>query len=347
MYPNIEILEQKKTWIESIGTSFLSGQVKQETSGMLWHYTSLPTLFDILQSDTIWATATRFSNDSSEEQIFPAASYLKQAGIRMDNFQFCVSQNKDCLSQWRGYCPEGGGAIELDMKRPGFYSVLHADHDVSGLYEVVENAPLSVLYVPKVKQLPEVIMQELKLKEKRPDALLKAYNMIPYFKHAAFKEEAEWRLLFENTNNEYSKCVRFRTLRNGAKVPYLVVKFGDNGKNGSHCAFDEKAFDDEEKLLKVCEERNEIVIPQGNDQETVYYGLKARILAYNREKKEDEQIAPWIRCEGHLPIRRIILSPTYDRMRLKEEVQRFCASRYWLQDVKVECSEIPYIPPSE
>ena len=54
-----------------------------------------------------------------------------------------------------------------------------------------------------------------------------------------------------------------------------------------------------------------------------------------------------IRCEGHLPIRQIMVAPTYNRDRLVEKIKRYCWSNYWLRDVDVVASQIPYIPPSE
>lgn len=348
MYPDLRMLEEKKKQLEMIGQSYSLNSPELGCDLRLFHYTSLPTLFSMLETDTIWATATRFSNDSSEEQLLPTSSYLHEMGMRMDNFQFCLSHNGDSLSQWRGYCPDGGGAIELDLLSPCTYSVLHADFETSHDYEVLENAPFRVLYVPKGDgSLSKTIMEELRDIENNSGVSLKAYNLIPYFKNAAFKEEAEWRLLFENTANVFARCIRFRTLRNGAKVPYLVVKCGNVSKNHSRCAFDEKMFDSDQKLQEMWDSTEYVVIPQGNNQESVYYRMKERIDRYNRAQEKGEHKYLRIVCEGHLPVRKIILAPTYNRSRLKEEVQRFCASLYWLQDVEIVCSEIPYIPPSE
>ena len=345
----LSILKEKKAVLEDIRAGFDTLQSLTDRKPMrgLCHYTSLPTLFSILESDSLWATATRFSNDSSEELIFSDTTCFKKTGIKMDNFLLCLSQNEDCLSQWRGYCPNGGGAIELDLIRPQQYSVLYANYDTTSQYKLVENAPLRVLYVPKNRELHEEIMRVLQRKEDDPSNLLKMYNLLPYFKNAAFHEEGEWRLLFENTTNTFSPCIRFRTLSNGAKVPYLVVKCGKVSDNLSQCAFDITKYSSDEALRKQKEQHELIKIPQGNDQEAVYYQMKEIIHKHKTNSKETWSKYPRIVCEGHLPVQRIILAPTYNRERLKEEVQRFCNSIYWLQDVEVFCSEIPYIPPSE
>lgn len=349
MNPDLSIIKEKKAILEDIRAGFdtIQSLAGEKPVGVLCHYTSLPTLFSILESDSLWATATRFSNDSSEELIFSDTTYFEKTGIKMDNFLFCLSQNADCLSQWRGYCPNGGGAIELDLMSPQQYSVLYANYDTTNQYKLVENAPLRVLYVPNNRELHEEIMRVLQRKEADPSNLLKMYNLLPYFKNAAFHEEGEWRLLFENTTNMFSPCIRFRTLGNGAKVPYLVIKCGKVSDDLPQCAFDVTKYDNDEALRRQKELYGLIEIPQGNNQEAVYYQMKEIIRRHKIESGEAWSKYPRITCAGHLPVQRIILAPTYNRERLKEEIQRFCSSIYWLQDVEVVCSKIPYIPPSE
>jgi len=347
MTPESRELKQRKKQLERVGESFGLTCSEECFSGGLFHYTALPNLFNILESDSLWATATRFSNDSSEEQILSPASLMKEAGVRMDNFLVCLSQKGDCLSQWRGYCSAGGAAIELDLVHLHTYSILHADYDTTHYYETVDNAPLQILYVPRKKALLDAILEKLREIENETKGAVKAYNLLPYLKDATFREETEWRLLFENGADNFSSCVRFRTLRNGAKVPYLVIKCGDVGANFSRCGFDVAEYDSDAACMKEWEKVGEIFIPQGSDQESAYYQLKKAIYRHSEKTGRSLGDYPRIVCQGHLPVKKIILAPTYDRVRLKEEVERFCRSIYWLQDVEVVSSEIPYIPPSE
>lgn len=349
MNPDFLMLTEKKKTFDEIRMTFdtLQSPADMKPIKMLCHYTSLPTLFSILESDSLWATATRFSNDSSEEMVFSDTSYFANTKIKMDNFLLCLSQNEDCLSQWRGYCPNGGGAVQLDLMSPRQYSVLYANYDTTNQYKLVENAPFRVLYVPRSQTLHEEIMRKIQEKDAASDTPLKMHNLLPYFKNAAFHEEGEWRLLFENTTNSFSPCIRFRTLRDGVKVPYLVIKCGQVSDDRFQCVFNPTQYDSDKKLQEEKELHGQINIPQGNDQETVYYQMKEIIKKHKTDSKKPWNKYPRIVCEGHLPVQRIILAPTYNRERLKEEVQRFCSSIYWLQDVEVVCSEIPYIPPSE
>ena len=341
-------LSVKGKWINDIRRNFdLSEPAKNRFPLKLYHYTSLPVLFSLLENDSIWASGTRFSNDSSEEtllknEVFQDLNYVG------DSFIICFSDKEDCLSQWRGYCFHGGVSIEFDVTQPRNYSVLHADNDVSHKYELIHNVPFPVLYVEQEQlssspnSLTRQLLEESDLQHYAP---WKARDIIPYFKDRAFEEESEWRLMFGNHNGELSKCVRFRTVQDGIKVPYMVVKSGDLGEDLSQCQFDPNEYT-KDKMDLMRESGKSIMIPQGNDQESIYYKMESIVAEYNNKRRKDN----WpmkIYCEGHLPIRRIIVSPTYARERVAEKIKRYCWSIYWLRNVDVLSSNIPYIPPSE
>jgi hypothetical protein len=110
----------------------------EESDKILFHYTSLDGLLGTSESKSIWATNILYLNDASElnysldllkEEIFRFqkgiqnalapeynfyAETIKQIDrfIPSESFAFFVcsfSEEKDLLSQWRGYCPEGIG----------------------------------------------------------------------------------------------------------------------------------------------------------------------------------------------------------------------------------------------
>lgn len=343
-----ENLKKKSNWIEHIRKNFdLLDLTKDKLYTNLYHYTSLSVLFSLLEKDSIWASGTRFSNDSSEEtllknEVFQDLNYMG------DSFIICFSDKEDCLSQWRGYCFNGGVSIEFDVTRPRDYSVLHADNEISHKYELIHNVPFPVLYVePKqLSPLPNSLTTQLLAESDSGEyAPWKARDIIPYFKDLAFAEESEWRLMFGNHNGELSKCVRFRTVQDGIKIPYMVIKAGDLGKDLSKCNFDPSEYT-YEKMDLLRENGEDIIIPQGNDQESIYYKMESIVARYNYDRRKEK----WpikIYCEGHLPIRRIIVAPTYARERVAEKIKRYCWSIYWLRSVEVLPSSIPYIPPSE
>jgi hypothetical protein len=99
----------------------------------LWHYTSASGLHGIVESDTIWASKIQYLNDSQEfieatnlcrtllqqrandyagswsKQLI---SFLAESLGRIETVNVCVcsfTEERDLLSQWRGYCPTGAG----------------------------------------------------------------------------------------------------------------------------------------------------------------------------------------------------------------------------------------------
>ena len=337
-------LQKKKKWLNEIADNLF---LQKPGNGKLYHYTSLPVLFSILENDAIWASGTRFSNDSSEEILIKNEAF-HDLNIMSDSFIICFSNKADCLSQWRGYCFNGGAAIEFDVRQPQIYSILHANYDSSFCYERELNAPLPVLYVDKdnLSSSSNFLSEQL-MKSANQYNSLNIEDVIPYFKDDAFEEESEWRLLFGNKEGKLSKCIRFRTLKDGVKVPYMVVRAGELGKNYSQCVFESDEYTAEKFDEMRGEGKTVIRIPQGNNQEAIYYKIEQEVSKYNKKQHLEGDYKIRIYCEGHLPIRSIMVAPTYDRQRTAEKIKRYCWSNYWLRGVDVTFSNIPYIPPSE
>lgn len=301
-----------------------------------YHYTSLPVLFDILENDSLWASNLRFSNDKMEARILK----IKGSSFR-DDYMICFCNEKDMLSQWRGYCYEGGAAIEFALRLPSEYSILYSDYEVSKKYTIFKNVPLRVVYVSEEDIGNQDIVQ------RTIDSIDKSISMediLPYLKNEKFYEEKEHRLVFSNIKGNLSKCIRFRTLSNGVKVPYMVIKFGDAGKMYRNCTTDVNQYTDE-KLKEMAKYMQEIWIEEGENQEVIYNEIIERI--HSLEKKEKIKSGIHVYCKGHLPIKSIIVAPTADREIVAEQIERFCRSKYWLREIKIEESTIPYIRPQK
>ncbi len=300
-----------------------------------FHYTSIPVLFNILENDSMWISNTRFSNDGTEEKILKVKKLNQH-----DNYMACFCDEGDQLSQWRGYCPSGGASIEFEINEPLHYSILHRDYETSGKYELVYNTPIPVIYISEnnVKEALEVIDTIC------ASDLDKIEKTIPYWKNDKFVEEREARLVFSNKDGRFSNCIRFRTLANGAKVPYMIMKMGDIGLFSRNCQLGKV---DIEYLMELYKNQvRYLLIPEGSNQEQRFNEINATVNEFNtRFRKKESNIRVY--CAGHLAIKKIVLAPTYDRERLMEKVQRFCQSKYWLRNVEVVYSKIPYIPPSE
>ena len=305
------------------------------------HYTSLSNLYSILEGDSLWVSNTRFSNDSSEEKLIDQ-EWKDAQMYNDDNYIICLCLDGDQLSQWRGYCNDGGVSLEMDLYEPHLFSILHKDYEQSGKHEMFYCLPLSVNYVgegnPSMQALIQAIPDKSEMSEKIKD-------LVPYFKHDKFIEEKESRIVFNNRNNDLAKCIRYRDIGNHTKVPYIVVKSGNVGANKVSCNFDYSELTDSNlkkrsESLKHADKK--IMIPQGHDQEAVFSKVCSVIERVNNSVTDKGEKLK-IFCEGHVPIRRITIAPMQGKERIKEQIEHFCRSKYWLRYVDIDISSIPYV----
>lgn len=303
------------------------------------HYTSLPVLFSILEGNEFWAANVRFSNDAMEERMLK----LDNLSAR-DDYIICFCAENDKLSQWRGYCHNGGAAIQLNLFFPQSYSVLHNDFDETGNYEIYENTPLPVVYLNpnsntdvKRREINSIIDGSGYAKD------ISLEDILPFLKNGCFYEEKELRFVFSNINGNLSKCIRFRTLQDGVKVPYMVVRHGNVGKMNGNCLTDVAEYN-EDRINEFAMQGLPIWIEEGFDQETKYFEVMKRVKEFNNKSKFCKPVRVF--CKGKLPVEKITVAPTYDRERKAEQIKRFCMSKYWLHNVQVDVSQIPYIQPS-
>ena len=299
-----------------------------------YHYTSTKSLFNILESDSLWGSNVRFSNDTTEEQLLESDKVTQR-----DDFVVCFCGKADQLRQWRGYCAEGGGAIKLHIKDMSQYSILHADYDDSGRYELYSNAPLPVLYlsVRDAGTVKRDLNYELETSRYKDKGIHKE-DILPYLKNSLFYEEKESRLVFPNIEGSLSECLRFRELDSGIKVPYMVIKYGDIGKMARRYRNSYKEWD-------LGKPERIIYLEEGFEQENRYYELMEQIHKKEEKEKTNMSIRKYqIFCKGHLPIEKIYVAPSYDQKRRAEQIKQYCNSKYWLRNVEVVESEIPYRP---
>lgn len=107
---------------------------------MIWHYTSMSVLQELMKPESkLYATHTSFVNDTQECRLAAQASAtyvtllcnLWRGALEMPSeekvvkdidggelaprFIACFSRSRDRLSQWRGYAPENGCSIGIDF----------------------------------------------------------------------------------------------------------------------------------------------------------------------------------------------------------------------------------------
>src|SRR5271166_2048754 len=215
---------------------------------VLYHYTSMEGLLGILESGTIWATDIRYLNDKSEmthlwdlvkihiqqkleDEKTPDRDFLKElltGGGSLNVFVSCFSEDGDSLSQWRAYCPGGSGfsvgfhsaalgGIEFGK---GFKQLVRvrylADEAGASVDEVLQYAKAMANVTVSVNLVPG---QPLTIGQAARGALS---AVAPRFKHGAFAEEHEWRLILQ-VINQPGVGRKFRAGKS-TLIPYVDVQ---------------------------------------------------------------------------------------------------------------------------
>ena len=216
----------------------------------VYQYRTLDGFWRILESDSLWATHVRFSNDHAEQRIGTEyfESLLQQARAQQawtledgvpsgenssdllpgDCYILCFCKNGDKLSQWRAYSAQGGVAIGFDLSNIRPFSILHREKTDKGddAYHVVLNDCREVKYVTD----PKTDTPFRKLIGEYDSSLIRKLSktLIPFIKHSGFSEEEEFRLLFDNDNGAFAKAIHYRMV-NEWKIPFIKVYAGDAG----------------------------------------------------------------------------------------------------------------------
>lgn len=288
----------------------------------------------------------------------------------------------DVYSQWMSYCKDGGAAFEFYFGQDIVGSALkHCQNNYDDVIDEVHSKNANIFdysiiiddgkdnsdYI-KYPQYPfqvqyfktdssNIMGQNINLSNHTFFQNLKSNlknmplsKITPYLKDNGFMQESEARLVFVNENNYLADCIRFLKSDND-RIPYIRVKFGNKDDILSPCGFlenyagstlDEKA----ENFFKSVNPQKynsmmPIIIPQGHDQENVYNAIEKQVKKYNKKfTKPDLKIS--IICQGHLPITKITLAPTRDRNEQKKMMEIYCKSKYWLRNVEICTSVLPY-----
>jgi Protein of unknown function (DUF2971) len=195
------------------------------------HYTTASSLQSIIEHHELWATDARYLNDSRElvhaEELIATA--LREAESRISNewasrfigeailhskpllifgepldiFVVSFCSDNDLLSQWRGYSGSTGGySIALDSRV--LASLRHQD---LSLRHVIYRTDKQEQYIRAVVDGYESALAQIA--EERDESELEEcigpfaqrfwaaiFETFFCFKHSAFEEEKEWRLVY-------------------------------------------------------------------------------------------------------------------------------------------------------
>lgn len=229
------------TYLSGLPTTQRSSLVCREAAQprVYYHYTSLETLWAVLDGETLRATQACFSNDSEEVQkgkalVAEICNELCNRGVLADSKKFedyakqltqneedgidcyivCFCQDDDKLSQWRAYCRNDGVSIGFAFdgtqqhyyfsdepvdNQPGRKAILYP---VWYLDDSAKAGKNPVGNVQSKETVMEDILKDVGNIERLADfqrAKASLEATIPLIKHAGFYEEEEYRLLISNS----------------------------------------------------------------------------------------------------------------------------------------------------
>ena len=238
---------------------------------VLYHYCSTDVFHSIVEKQTLWLSSLSLSNDTMEgklvasafarlaerdgldratrERLLEMISYFEQI---VDGLGFCLSEEGDLLSQWRGYAMNATGVsvgfsrqyldwyaeASQGKDKPGFtvqkvqYDVKH-QNEVSPTYiEAKRLIDAGAFKFPGIRHLldfrtDEQVEQEQKEAERASSTLsvvmLMLFAKLFVLKSPAFREEKEWRLLsYLTRGQEDGRCYRAIGDR---LIPYRSYEF--------------------------------------------------------------------------------------------------------------------------
>lgn len=242
-------------------------QRQRDVPPVLYHYTTAAGLKGIVEARELWASNVVYLNDSREVQegfdvvrrairsqrqnpsnafrndmLSAVADLLNEMFQFADRFyavSFCA--HDDLLSQWRGYGSMGDGyCIGFDTNRltafgrqhhPKLRKVFYKQEEQDEIVKEVLTVGYDVVD-SLTKQDADVI------RHTATEVAIELFEYFSSFKHVAFSEEHEWRLVYMPVASVVTRQLRFNAgtgilkpyipikARIGTKLPIVSVRYG-------------------------------------------------------------------------------------------------------------------------
>ena len=240
----------------------------KNTEKTLFHYTTIEGLQGIIESRSIWATDTRYLNDFSENNYSkrilqqalinfcqetpafnknttpnksPGYHFLKileeniQTLFPSDKFSFYVcsfSEQKDLLSQWRGYGQNGTGfSIGFNVNKLS-QCLKKSNFDIRPcIYEEkIQKQLMRALIKETASQFMDEIGYSNNIEETwdnegkfiLADFMMKFIKLAPTLKHPKFEGEEEWRVIASLQTQKILELIKIRSGTN-LLIPYIEI----------------------------------------------------------------------------------------------------------------------------
>jgi len=222
----------------------------------LFHYTTQNGLLGIIESKSLWLSDNQYMNDMTEynHTIDLVKDELKKRGYEkirkfldtidsgfdtlLENIKekhpiyVCsFSEKGNLLSQWRGYCPNGGGySIGFDKAQ---IVKLRKKYKKFNFVRCVYKKKIQQEIIRKYLKDSVSIFQKFNIINCNDENLTRIFinhffkmllTIIPMLKHSSFHEEREWRIV--NFIKIKTSQIKFREGK-FAIVPYIEFKLAN------------------------------------------------------------------------------------------------------------------------
>lgn len=227
----------------------------------LWHYTDGGGLQGILAKEEFWASDARFLNDATEisyglEVADEAVDNAARSGrwepstshflmrvmasdganltgflrARSEVYVACLCEEGDLLSQWRSYAGRdtaGGYALQFRHRTPWTGWIDHLGRKTLRLQRVLyDRGDQLAAFSGLIELLAPVY--DVDHSERRMEAVTRnlvdgILELATLCKHPSFREEREWRIVYERSSDEDPLEIRHRISR-GLFIPYVALE---------------------------------------------------------------------------------------------------------------------------
>lgn len=238
----------------------------------LYHYCGTDSFLAILRNKSVWLSSLSLSNDTMEGRLVRQAidrlakndalekryhERLLDSVVALENtfdgLGFCLSEDGDLLSQWRGYADDARGVSigfsraylekfsqrsresASDLEAPGF-TLKKVDYDPDAHEANVEptyrklrksidagafksTGQQSVLDTREAAQIAADDAEIKKLNDHVSFGILSLFSTLFELKSPAFREEQEWRMLTVHVQG-FDNC-KYRSTRERV-IPYRI-----------------------------------------------------------------------------------------------------------------------------
>ena len=240
---NVDVLDATiHFFYDWFNTQLLPGPVPRT----LYHYTDTLGTESILRSRRLWASNALYLNDANEVQHTlhlvetlvgasdsPADRVMKEATSSFFRFLqvyvACFCACGDLLSQWRGYGPSSGYALGVNVKpllaqNTRRLLLVKCIYDLARQEETLQN--LLRRFRDTLSQFPE-LKEGTEAWNVATVLFAEAVSLVAMkFKHSAFSEELEWRLVYRRSevgmNPDPDPEVLVR-VRHDLLLPYIAL----------------------------------------------------------------------------------------------------------------------------